>query len=480
MAINSVQMNKALNNEAYAAQVIRSGKCSASERGQLAAKWGSDKIAQWESVDSTKYEISDEQVSTAKAKGDKKVDEATDGFDGKSDGVKSATMGTVGAVGGVAGAGMGVVTAITQLFSHGKFISNPFVSAVIGAVLLANSIMLKALAPNKEQAQACDDLQSTMQDSQSELEDQQGILSDTTNEIVDSTDELSKASEETNKQTETKQKEYERLQQEYQALQEKYQASKTGGEPLTEAEKARYEQLSGVLGTKFEELQQVKVDGDAAVEEAQEAVEEQQEVYDDTAMKIEEVQEITDFQSEFDEATVDNAKFVKTSAKIGIVGAAGVVASGIQGVLTAGLNFAQYAAGGVAIATGGASGIILSGVVKDQGDYQSRAEAGVDTRHATEDVNTATSELYDEELDNYAGSIDLIDEIEITESTATETPVVALGEDPAPAEGGNNPTSQSSVGDSSANANPFAPPSGNDGADETNPFANPDKKPEEE
>ena len=67
-------------------------------------------------------------------------------------------------------------------------------------------------------------------------------------------------------------------------------------------------------------------------------------------------------------------------------------------------------------------------VISDQNDYLSRAEAGVENRQATEDVNTATSELYDEELDNYAGSIDLIDEIEITESTATETPIVALDE----------------------------------------------------
>ena len=499
MAINSVDMSKALKNEAYAAQVIRSGKCSSSERSQIAAQWGSDKITKWESVDSTQYEIADDEKSTARAKGEKKVDEATGGFDGKSDGGKSAAsvgMAVVGTAAGVAATSTSLAGTINGLLgtNYSAAKGSGFVAALFGGILLAMSTAIKAMNPNKDQAQACDDLAPVMQDSQNELEEQQGILSDTTEEITEKTDDLIKAGNEANKATETKQKEYERMQARYQELVAKQEAAKSGGEPLTDAEKAEFSQLSGILGTLFEDLKNIKVEGDENVEDAKEEVAESQEVYDDAALKMEEVQEITEFSAEFDEATVDNAQLVKYAAMAGEVGAAGVIIGGSKAVALGWPNFAEIAAGAVAIAEGGVAAYTFSNIIKDQNDYKSRAEAGVENRVATQDVNTATNDVYEEELDNYAGDIDLIDEIELTETSATETPIVALSET-QPAGNDSEKTANSPLGVPTSNdapeVNPFAPPSSNNnddgktgnvnGADDnnSNPFGNPDDKKEE-
>ena len=238
----------------------------------------------------------------------------------------------------------------------------------------------------------------------------------------------------------------------------------------------------------------ILVEGDENVEAAKEEVAESQEVYDDAALKMEEVQAITDYSAEFDEATVDNAEMMKIAGYAGVVGSAGVLAGGIKGVSQWG-NWAAMAAGAVAIVEAGVSASNFSDIIKDQGEYKARAEAGVENRVATQDVNTATNDVYEEELDNYAGNIDLIDEIELTETSATETPIVALSETQS-AENDDEKTSNSPLGVPTSNdapeVNPFAPPSSNNndddgktgnvnGADDnnSNPFGNPDDKKEE-
>ncbi len=508
MAINSVDMSKALKNEAYAAQVIRSGKCSGSERSQLAAQWGSDKITKWESVDSTQYEITDDDKSTARTKGEKRAEEGAktdkdgnvnnEGFDGKSDGVESAVGTAAVGAGSAVAAGVATASAVAILTTKTadeaskKAFTNGWLAAVVGAAMLAVSLILKAMNPNAEQAQACDNMAPVMQDSQNELGEQQSALSETTNDVIESTDELSEASEEANKNTEAAQKDYEKLQARYQELVAKQEAAKSGGEPLTDAEKAEFQQLSGMLGTAFENLQNIKIEGDESLEEAKEAVEEKQEVYDNAAMKMEEVQEITDFSAEFDEATVDNAKMVKTAAYVGIAGSALTVAAGASHLFK--WITGESVGGAIAMATGAAAGVTFASVVKDQNNYIERAEAGVNNRQATEEVNLNTNDVYEEKLDNYAGSVDMMGEIEFTESTATETQIVELS-DTQPTDNGEDATANSPLGtptsSDTSDVNPFAPPSSNnndegktdsvDKADDdnSNPFANPDDKKEE-
>ena len=480
MTIHSVDMTKALNNEAYAAQVIRSGKCSASERGQLAAQWGSDKIAKWESVDSTKYEITDDVKADARSKGAKKAEDAArtdkDGnvsdFDGKSDGTESA----VGATANVAGAAGGVLASIASVSGFLTKNKSATLAAISGGVLLASAIMLKSLNPNQEQADACDNLQETMNESQADLEFQQDILSDTTNQITEKTDDLTKASEDANKATETKQKDYEKLQARYQELVDKATAASSGGEPLTEADKAELQQLGATLGQAYEDLTSIKVEGDENIETAKEEVGEAQEIYDDAAVKMEEVQEITEYQAEFDEATVDNADMVKKTSEIGVLGAAGTVLAGVLGWGKS-IFHPDFWAAPVAVAEGVASGVLFGGIIKDQGDYGSRAQAGVDTRHATEDINTATNDVYEEELDNYAGNIDLMDEIELTETTASETNIVELPSATPPEDNTGDAQAAQAPADNEPEVNPFAPPSnkaedksGGVGDDDSNPF----------
>ena len=483
MTISSVNLTRALENQAYAQQVIRSGKCSPEQVEMIRNKYDPNDtglLDKWKSVDSTQYEITDDEKDVARARGSEKVDKATDGFDGEADNTatKANTAATVGSAGATAAASTAAVIAAVagaeRTASQSK--ASGFLVLASGAALLAQSLILKAINPNKDQAQALDDLAPTMQEAQNELGEQQSVLSETTNDLVESTDELSEASEEANKATETKQKEYEKLQARYQELAAKQEAAKTGGEPLTDAEKAEFIQLSGTLGTAYEDLKNIKVEGDESLEEAKEAVEEKQEVYDDAAMKMEEVQEITDFSAEFDEATKDNAQEVKTCANIGKIASVVTIAAGALHAWKVSSLFGTAegvaALGGMAAAAG--AGLVFNGIAQDQEDYKSRAEAGVENRTATEEVNVNTNDVYEEELDNYSASIDMMGEIEYTETTATETQIVALSDTQPTEDGAEAAPAAAGTGTDTPTVNPFAPPSndgaGGDGDDNSNPF----------
>ena len=122
-SVQSVDMNKAMASESYAAQLIRSKNITASQRGQIVAHWGADKVKFWESVDSTEYRIEDSKLEDARSRGKKATAESV-GYDGHK---------SYGAVKEVVGAGAAAANvAITHL---GGNIAAKAVGKVVGTKL---------------------------------------------------------------------------------------------------------------------------------------------------------------------------------------------------------------------------------------------------------------------------------------------------------------------------------------------------------
>ena len=461
MAISKVDLTRALNNEAYAAQVIRSGKCTGEQRGQLAAQWGSDKIIQWETKDFNQYVISDETRANGTSKADEKVNEATDGFDGKSDTTKSAVAANVGAAAAGATAAAGAIVAFAPKASLSAK-ANGWIAAAVGAIVLALSLALKALDPNKEQAQACDDLESTLAESRDELEDQQKEVSEATDKIVKETDELDEEIEEENKSQAEAQEDYVDIQDEYKMLSSK----KASGAELTDFEEAKLYgfEHNNDLGKKHGALVTRSATSEEKIGESREELEDAQETYDIAAEKMVEVQEITDYQAEFDDATVKNAEIVRTAADIGAVGAAGVVVGGAMHLFK--IWTGEAAAGAVAMGLGTAAGGVFVSVRNDQNNYKHSAEAGVEHRTMTEDVNNETNAAFEEDWETYEDNIDSREEITPFEVTATETQITSSSSGSEPSNSGDDADGKkvNSPLNNEVPVNPFAPPTSNNNA----------------
>ncbi len=144
MSIESVDLERALESATYAQQMLRSGKVSTEQKGQLVAKWGAENVNRWLSVDTTEYQIDDSDYNTSKEAG-KETAIASTGYDGhKSYGsVVNTAISTGGAVAAraIAPSAFGQLSAIA--------------CAIISSVIAAKYYIEK---PNKEQHSAAENL----------------------------------------------------------------------------------------------------------------------------------------------------------------------------------------------------------------------------------------------------------------------------------------------------------------------------------
>ena len=410
MGINSVDMTRALSSETYAMQVIRNKAASPSERGQIIAHWGAEKVNKWESVDSTAYEITDDETETAKDKGYDNAKKGTNGFDGKADNASSITTSAVNIVGGLGGGVLGVLTAISSVAST-KWVPDPKFAAATGAVLLANSIYLQTAKPNKEPANACEDMMEVLEESQNDLTDKNSEMEEETNDIVKMSEDAEQKNKEANEKIEDNKTIIDFYQKQYDALMAKAEAAKNGGEPLTPEEKAVLTKIAPLMTQLSGEIGETNESTSDEVEDLYSKIEGKQETYDDTAETMAEVQGTTEFAASFDTDTKHNANLVKDTALLGTIGAAGVVATGVKALGYAPLWDKIFA--GIAIAEGISSGIILRNVMKDQNQYANTAEVEIQYRGQTEELNAEINENYETNLDTFAGSLETVEDLEI-------------------------------------------------------------------
>ena len=399
---------------------------TAEEMGEITQAW-KDKLTSWQkcaSNDENEYEFDDSEFENSKTKGREQAEKDT-GHDGSKGG-----MITRGVVDGVAGAAAGVLTtgvlngALQGTASSigtglskvcGETVAKGATSKgagakaswIIGAPLaLATGTAYMAKKPNKTEKEACDALQNTMTESQGALADQQSEMENMAGELVDLSDEANDYNEEANDNIEDQKTEYDSYMETYLELKEKAES----GEPLTQEEKDLFEEVVGYLTETGELITETQEDTTDTVQDIYDDMETYQEGYDYAAETMGEVEGITDFAEGFDSAT-QTMCYVEAGAQT-LNAASGAKAAFDAGKFAAsGGIFTAWAWGFAAM---GAAGGVMSGIGATQ-QFSWAGEVGTEIgmRKDTQDLNTATHDMYDDEIDNYDGLMTGVEDLEL-------------------------------------------------------------------
>ena len=405
MSIESVDLERALESATYAQQMLRSGKVSTEQKGQLVAKWGAENVNRWLSVDTTEYQIDDSDYNTSKEAG-KETAIASTGYDGhKSYGsVVNTAISTGGAVAAraIAPSAFGQLSAIA--------------CAIISSVIAAKYYIEK---PNKEQHSAAENLmEQEFPEAQGSLSETQGIMTDASEEITELTEEAESINDEANQKIEEDKTMFDFYKQQYDAL----KAKKESGEALTPDEQALMKQLAPLMEDLNEDITTISEDTSDDVNELNDNIAEYQDTFDESAETIAEVEGLTDYAEGFDENArtmmyVEGAGQCINSVSAGIAAARlYAMASGTFGATTA---FAVLATA-ASVASGIASG--------QQFSWASDMSKEIDMRRETQDKGTQTSDMYDEELENYAANMEIVDDLELEIPEDIEVPSDDAGE----------------------------------------------------
>ncbi len=405
---------------------------SADEMGEITKRWES-KLTSWQATvsnDENEYEFDDSDYAASKLEGKRDAQDAT-GYEGGgkgkmwSRGIGDATSALANAVGQTAGkkvvekAGEKVVIKVAEKVT-GKTAENAAATAtsnntaaagfIVGCTLgLATATAYMAKKPNKEQKEACDELQNVMKDSQASLQDSQSNMEHMANEIIELSDEANEANEDANNEIKEKKAQYDMYRASYEAL----KAKADSGEPLTEEEKALYQELVKYMTETGEGITTIQEDTTDTVGEAYEDMGTYQDGYDEVADTMGNIEGITDFAESFDEAT-QTLCYVETVAQ-GLNAAASTKAAFDAGKFAASGSwlFGATSWAWAFAAMGGAGAAMSVKGAREQKDWAKAVGTEIDLRKDTQSFNTETMDMYEEEIDAYDGHMQGVEDLEL-------------------------------------------------------------------
>ncbi len=484
MAITNVDRTR-LSEPSYARYCIING-CDAKIRCQITALHGADLVKKWESVDSTQYQIDDDDYNNAYDRGQQNAKDAT-GYDGHKsyravvDGVVDTAANVVGQTVIKSAVTAGAKAAAEEAAKEAAKAAAEAAakkaaeeaakkaaeaaaeeaakkaaeeaakkaaeeaakkaaeeaakkaaeeaakkkaeeaakkaSFIIGCTLgLAEGIKYQASKPNQDQVEAARVLRDEqLPTSQGDLESTQEMMAEAAEEIEELTEEADEANEDANDKIEDDKTLMDYYRAQYNALKAKVDS----GQALTPDEKALMKKLAPLMEDLAGDINDTNDDASDTVNELYDEIEGHQDTYDTSAETIAEVEGVTDYAEGFDESTQVMC----------------YVEGGVQ-TLNAGLtSMAAYKAGKFAASGGwltawawafaamGATGAALSGAgAAEQFKWASEVSAEIDTRETTQELGSATQETYDTELDNFASSMEYIEDLEIEIPEDMEVP----------------------------------------------------------
>ena len=410
MAVPRVSFEEAMQSKAAAMNYLRSTQnVSNEERGQLIGKYGADFVNKALSVDSTEYHIDNADYDDFKQAGNDSAKDSA-GYDGgKTYGgvVDTALSAGATAVGFTVGAKV-VDKVGVKLLGEGGSVSKGVASHAsdIAIAILSSAVAAKyyIAKPNKEQHEAAIHLmQNELPESNGQLAMTQEEMAEASEEVIELTEEAEEMNEEANDKIEEDKTLFDFYRAQYEAL----KAKKESGEALTPDEQALMKQLAPLMEDLGEEINTTTEDTSSEVGDLNDEIAEYQDIYDESAENIANVEGVTEYAEGFDENTRTMMYFEMAAQGINAA-SAGVAAARLWaknglsfGALT---PFAAMATAAVA-ASGNA--------VIEQKDWASHMSEEIDARRDVQDYTAQTQEVYDEELDNYAGSIEVVEDLEI-------------------------------------------------------------------
>ena len=423
MAIqDSFNLSKATTSQAYAYKCWynynyggNTMKISSKDMGEITQTWNGE-LKNWRATasnDENAYEIEDDDYSTAKLNGKESAKDKT-GYDGGKGGMIANSVGdfALSVAGAVTGKIVGNAVGRT-LNSAGACVVNSGGQAAIqssgktvklsdiATVVMASAVAAKyyIAKPNKEQKEACDELQNTMQDAKASLAAAQDDMTTAGDEIVDLSDEAQAYNEDANDEIEDKKTEYDMYKASYDALMEKVNS----GESLTEDEKALMKELVPImqqLGVDIGDLSDETTDN---VGEIYDEMGTYQDVYDNAASTMGEVEGVTDYAESFDGATRAMC-YVEAGAQT-----VNGISAGLAAARLAGKAFVGWAFAAIGAAAAASSGI----AAKEQFDWAGKVGNEINARKETQDLNATTISMYDENIDAYAGQMEGVEDLEL-------------------------------------------------------------------
>jgi len=456
MAIqDSFNITQALNNQSYAYKCWYNYNyenntmgISSSDMGQIVDQY-SGVMENWKATatkDENKYEIADDDFNTAVNNGFSDAANQT-GYEGNGKtgmvmrGIGDTILGGAGVVlnniGGTVVGGLASKTLVNKI-GEGAAIQKAGSGAwiITAPLALAVGTLYQAKKPNKDQYNAAVELRDNLlPEAQAQSVEAQETMEEADSELIELSEEAETVNEDANEDIEENKSEFDLYKASYDALIEKVQS----GEPLTDEEKELLKQLVPIMQQIGEDLTSL---GDETIEYIQDLyadMEDYQSYFDDAAEMIATVQGITDYAESFDE-TARTMMYVEAVAQ-GIN-----AASGTQAAMRAG-RFA--ASGGIFTAWAwafvgmGAAGAAMSGLgTMEQMKWANETGAEIDLREATQELNAASSDVYDERVDDYEGYMEGIEDLELEIPEDIEPPE----ETPVVPEGGDDPAASAAFG----------------------------------
>ena len=419
---------------------------SASEMGEITSAW-SNRIYSWQATvtsDETEYDFDDSDYSKYKAEGRETAKEKA-GDIGSNAGNYCDSIGTaVWAGTGAAGAlvtqfggnvwGLGhngatkllgkkAATKITEK-AAGTGTSELTKEAGKNLSAIATAILATTVAaaywirkPNKDEVEACNALQEEMAGAQADLAGRQSEMADYSGEIMDLSDQTMEINEATNEQIAEQKTLYDQYMQTILALQAKVDA----GEELTDSEKELYNEVVGVLQETGVSIEDLAATSGEEVTEIYDEMGEYQEGYDEVAESMGQVEGLTDFAASFDEDTRTMATIETVSQGLNAASAARAAVRLFAG------PWWNYAFGIMATAAGVSSGFAAA----EQYEFVGQVGNEIDAREMTQDINSETMDMYDEEIDAFDGFMQGVEDLELeipeefgSEDEGVEAPTV--------------------------------------------------------
>ena len=415
---------------------------SASEMGEITSAW-SNRISSWQATvtsDETEYDFDDTDYSTYKAQGRETAKEKA-GDIGSNTGNYCDSIGTAVFSGaGAAGAlvtqfggnvwGLGhhgatkllgekATTKITEK-AAGTGTSELTKEAGKNLSAIATAIMTSIVAglywarkPNKDEVEACNALQEEMAGAQADLAGRQSEMADYSGEIMDLSDQTMEINEATNEQIAEQKALYDQYMQTILALQAKVDA----GEELTDSEKELYNEVVDILQETGVTIEDLAATSGEEVTEIYDEMGEYQEGYDEVAESMGQVEGLTDFAASFDQDTRAMATMEAISQGVNAISAGRAAVRLFAG------PWWNYAFGIMATAAGVSSGFAAA----EQKEFVGQVGDEIDAREMTQDINSETMDMYDEEIDAFDGFMQGVEdlELEIPEEFGSEEGVEA-------------------------------------------------------
>lgn len=277
------------------------------------------------------------------------------------------------------------------------------------AVGLATGLAYKLNKPNQEQKKACDEMQTQLTNAQGALDETQSEMKSMAEEMAKLSNNANSVNEDANSNIEDKKSEYDL----YMRIYENLKAKIDSGEPLTEEEKAMFKEVVGYLSSIGTEISDLTDETGETVQDIYDDMGTYQEGYDYAAETIGEIEGMTDYAESIDKST-QTMCYVEAGAQGVNAASSGIAAYKALALATSGSWAFGATAWAYAAAAAGAAGAAISGLgAIEQYEWAGQVGKEIDIREKTQDLNADTLDVYNEEIDNYGGMMDGVNDLEL-------------------------------------------------------------------